>query len=51
MTSLGEAVSHLMSAKEPLLVKTGAFAPFGRTVDVAKAQVKANGCGASRRKA
>lgn len=42
MVTTGEAVRHLLSPDEPLLVRTGAFAPFGRTTDTARAQVKAN---------
>ncbi|HVL69068.1 MAG TPA: PQQ-dependent sugar dehydrogenase [Vicinamibacterales bacterium] len=43
MVSTGEAVKHLLSKNEPLLVRTGGFAPFGRTADSAKGQVKSNG--------
>jgi glucose/arabinose dehydrogenase len=43
MISLGAAVKHLLSTHGPLLVKTGAFQPFGKQTDRVTGQVKANG--------
>jgi glucose/arabinose dehydrogenase len=38
--SLGAAVEHLLSPSSPLLVKTSAFHPFGKTGTTIKGQVK-----------
>jgi glucose/arabinose dehydrogenase len=41
--SFSAATEHLVSPKEPLLVKTGPFQPFGKTSSKIEGRVKANG--------
>lgn len=43
MVETSAAVKHLVSGSEPLLVRTGAFQPFGKAAESVPGQVKANG--------
>jgi glucose/arabinose dehydrogenase len=43
LVSFGAAVQQLVSASKPLLVKTGAFQPFGKSAERVAGNVKSNG--------